>query len=109
MVSTGKSFGSHLITFSIGGADLPDPIGMTLLGLEEIFVPKYWEILKKPNELREQLCGEMTLEDLPKKKKCLVEALKDYPAYRSASCGKGRVISFVISMCDQMVTSEIRK
>ena len=57
---TKKDFGEQQLVYTVGGDSLPEPIQVTLLGIEETLEPKFWS----------------NLGDLQKKKSCKRMSLK---------------------------------
>lgn len=86
---TTKEFGEEQLTYKIGGATLPEPIQVTLLGIEETLKPKFWSNLEKLKKNLKQSCKGITRLKLRKFFKNMAEALKEYPQKMGVTRAKG--------------------
>lgn len=74
---TKKDFGEEQLTYRIGGDDLPEPIKLELMGIEETLRLKFWSNLE---ELKKKApCKRMTEAKLVKFKNNMERAIKEYP------------------------------
>lgn len=86
---TTKEFGEEQLTYNIGGATLPEPIQVTLLGIEETLKPKFWSNLEKLKKELKKSCKRITRSKLRKVSKNMAKALKGYPQKMGVTRAKG--------------------
>ena len=82
-----KDFGEEQLTYNIGGDSLPEPIQVTLMGIEETLTPTFWSNLKELKKKRS--CKKMTLTKLGKFLRNMRQAIKQYPKEMHVKRAKG--------------------
>ena len=82
-----KDFGEEQLTYKIGGDSLPEPIQVTLMGIEETLTPTFWSNLKELKKKRS--CKKMTLTKLGKFLRNMRQAIKRYPKEMHVKRAKG--------------------
>ena len=93
---TTKEFGEEQLTYNIGGATLPEPIQVKLLGIEETLKPKFWSNLEKLKKDLKKSCKRMTHSKLRKFSKSMAKALKEYPKKMGVTRAKGIHNNYVL-------------
>ena len=87
---TKKDFGEEQLTYRIGGDDLPEPIKLELMGIEETLRLKFWSNLE---ELKKKApCKRMTEAKLVKFKKNMERAIKEYPGRKKVKRATGLLL-----------------
>ena len=86
---TNKDFGEEQLSYKIGGDDFPEPIQLELKGIEETLDPKFWGNLNELKTRPRSPCRRMSEVKLPKQKKNLIKAIKDYPRRLKVKRAKG--------------------
>lgn len=82
-----KDFGEEQLTYNIGGDSLPEPIQVTLMGIEETLTPTFWSNLEELKKKRS--CKKMTLTKLGKFLRNMRQAIKQYPKEMHVERAKG--------------------
>ena len=83
-----KDFGEEeQLTYNIGGDSLPEPIQVTLMGIEETLTPTFWSNLEELKKKRS--CKKMTLTKLGKFLRNMRQAIKQYPKEMHVKRAKG--------------------
>lgn len=86
---TSKDFGEEKLSYKIGGNDFPEPIQLELMGIEETLDPKFWGNLDELKTKPRSPCKRMSEVKLPKQKKNIIKAIKDYPRRMKVKRAKG--------------------
>ena len=81
---TEKDFGEQQLNYTTGGDDLPEPIRLKLMSIEETLKPNFLEELKKKSP-----CKSMSLTKLGKFLKNTRKTIKDYPSKLGAKRATG--------------------
>lgn len=72
-----KQSGEEELTYTIGGDDLPEPIQMELMGIQETLQERFWHNLQ---DLKTRSpCKKMNQRKLRKLSDLMGRAIKDYP------------------------------
>ena len=74
---TKKDFGEQQLVYTVGGDSLPEPIQVTLLGIEETLEQKFWSNLGDLQ--KKKSCKRMSLKKLKKFLRNIKQAIKAYP------------------------------
>ncbi|XP_073258586.1 uncharacterized protein [Porites lutea] len=74
---TKKDFGEQQLVYTVGGDSLPEPIQVTLLGIEETLEPKFWSNLGDLQ--KKKSCKRMSSKKLKKFLRNMKQAIKAYP------------------------------
>ena len=82
-----KDFGEEQLTYNIGGDSLPEPIQVTLMGIEETLTPTFWSNLEELKKKRS--CKRMTLRKLGKFLRNMRQAIRQYPKEMHVKRAKG--------------------
>lgn len=82
-----KDFGEEQLTYNIGGDSLPEPIQVTLMGIEETLTPTFWSNLEELKKKRS--CKKMTLTKLGKFLRNMRQVIKQYPKEMHVKRAKG--------------------
>ena len=83
-----KDFGEEeQLTYNIGGYSLPEPIQVTLMGIEETLTPTFWSNLEELKKKRSR--KKMTLTKLGKFLRNMRQAIKQYPKQMYVKRAKG--------------------
>ena len=93
---TTKEFGEEQLTYNIGGDTLPEPIQVTLLGIEETLKPKFWSNLEKLKKNLKKSCKRISPSKLRKFLKNMAKALKEYPKKMGVTRAKGIRDNYVL-------------
>ena len=86
---TKKDFGEEQLSYKIGGDDFPEPIQLELMSIEETLDPKFWGNLDELKNKPRSPCKRMSSVKLPKQKKNIIKAIKDYPRRMKVKRAKG--------------------
>ena len=85
-MSQGTKFGEHKVVFKSGGPDLPEPIGLKLVPIDEAFDVNFYSVIDAHQSTR---CAHS--DSLLRTRKANVqEALKEYPRLKKAQTPVGR-------------------
>ncbi|XP_078367256.1 uncharacterized protein LOC144651218 [Oculina patagonica] len=76
---TNKDFGEEQLSYKIGGDDFPEPIQLELMSIEETLDPKFWGNLDELKNKPRSPCKKMISVKLPKQKRNIIKAIKEYP------------------------------
>ncbi|KAL9974323.1 hypothetical protein ACROYT_G011345 [Oculina patagonica] len=76
---TNTEFGEEGDHYTVGGDTLPVPIQMELMSIEETLDEKFWGNLDELKNKPRSPCKRMSKVKLPKQKKNIIKAIKDYP------------------------------
>ena len=85
-MSQGTKFGEHKVVFKSGGPDLPEPIGLKLVPIDEAFDVNFYSVIDAHQSTR---CAHS--DSLLRTRKANVqEALKEYPRLKKAQIPVGK-------------------
>ncbi|XP_078363853.1 uncharacterized protein LOC144648092 [Oculina patagonica] len=85
---TNKEFGEKQLSYQIGGDNLPEPIQLELMSIEETLDEKFWGNLDELKNKRRSPCRKMSREKLRKQKRNIIKAIKDYPRRKNVHRAK---------------------
>ena len=100
---TKKEFGDQQLSYTIGGDDLPEPIQLKLMGIEETFKPKFWSNLDELT--KKSSCKRMSLTKLGKFLKNMKKTIEDYPSKLGLKRARG--INMIILMTFIEITNKL--
>ena len=86
---TNKEFGEEQLSYKIGGDDFPEPIQMDIMSIEKTLDAKFWGNLDELKNKPRSPCRRMSEVKLPKMKRNIVKAIKDYPRRMKVHRAKG--------------------
>ena len=87
---TSKNFGEEQLSYKIGGDDLPEPIQLKLMDIEETFKMEFWSNL---NELQKKsACKRMNTKKLGNFKKNMAKAIREYPGRKNVKRATGNTL-----------------
>ena len=84
-----SEFGEQEVTYTIGGDDLPEPIQLKLISIEETLDEKFWGNLDELKTKSGSPCESMNRIQLPELKSNIIRALNDYPKRMKAKRATG--------------------
>ena len=86
-MSQGTKFGEHKVVFKSGGPDLPEPIGLKLVPIDEAFDVNFYEVIDQHQSSR---C--VHSDSLLRTRKVHVQkALEEYPRLKKAQTPVGKL------------------
>ena len=86
---TNKEFGEEQPSYKVGGDDFPEPIQMEIISIDETLDVKFWGNLDELKNKPLSPCRRMSKVKLPKMKKNIAKAIKDYPRRMKVHRAKG--------------------